>query len=128
MFGRSRPVEWVAPETPRGTALSAAAQLQHAAAVHVRVFLGAEEQALGWLAQTLGWRRERLSRVLGGQVWVALADLEQLLRACRSSVVGVSWMSARVEDRATPARQIVAGYLRDQLHQLDPDVSARERR
>jgi hypothetical protein len=121
-FGRSRMAEWVQPETARGAALMSAARMQHEAAIYVRMFLRAEERTQGWLACTVQWRRERVSRVLGGQVWVSLADLEEMLGACGTSVAGVSWMSAHVDDRATPARQIVATFLREQLHRLDPST------
>lgn len=118
-FGRPGLSDWVPTATRRGEAECAAARLQHSAAFHVRAFLLAEDRTQGSLAEALGWRRERLSRVLGGQVWVTLSDLEQILQACRSSVAGVSWASTPVSDRATPARQVVASFLREQLQALE---------
>lgn len=119
-FGRPGANDWVPTVTPRDEAECAAARLQHNAAFRVRAFLLSEDRSHGSLAQALGWRRERLSRVLGGQVWVTLADLEQVLRECQSSVAGVSWSNTAVQDREAPARQIVASFLREQLQALEP--------
>ncbi|KQQ65322.1 hypothetical protein [Microbacterium sp. Leaf320] len=123
-FGRPGVSDWVSTVTSRGEAECAAARLQHNAAFQVRAFLFSEERSHGSLAEALGWRRERLSRVLGGQVWVTLADLEQVLRECQSSVAGVSWSNTAAQDREAPARQIVALYLREQLQTLEPAAHA----
>lgn len=118
-FGRPGASDWVPTVTPRAEAECAAARLQHSAAFRVRATLLSEDRSHGSLAKALGWRRERLSRVLGGQVWVTLADLEHVLRECQSSVAGVSWSNTAVQDREAPARQIVASFLREQLQTLE---------
>ena len=118
-FGRVDAVTWVPAASPRQKAMLSAARLQHVAALHVRMFLRAEEQTQGQLATVLGWRRERLSRLLRGQAWSTLVDLEHLLDACRASVASVSWASTPADQKSVPAHRIIAAYLRDQLQQLD---------
>ena len=118
MFGRVN-ADWSEPATPQAAARARAAQMQHQAAIHARAFLSSRQQTQGQLAERLGWRRERLSRVLLGQVWATLTDLEEILGACETDIAGITFASLPPSDRFDPMKQIVAGYLRDQLRKIE---------
>jgi hypothetical protein len=87
----------------------------------LRAHLAAAHVTQGEYAESLGWRRGRLSRVLVGQVWVPLLDLEEILDSFDESIATISFDVLPHDQRWGARKLIVAGWLRSQLHALDHD-------
>lgn len=101
-----------------------AAQLHWNVAFAVRTALQSTRRTKSELADSIGWRRERLSRLLTGHARMSTEDLFLLLDA-----VGLDWMALAAELPQPPAARFrhrvktIQWYLKQQL-----DVTEKELR
>lgn len=100
VFGR-RPLPRDLGSAPRNAdtrARWAAAQLQWNVAFAVRTTLKSTRRTKSELADRIGWRRERLSRLLGGHARMSTEDMFLLLEA-----IGADWMALAAQMPQPPA-------------------------
>lgn len=105
-----------------------AAQLQHGVSLLVQRELKQRSLSKAWLAAKVGWRRERLSRLLRGHAFASTADLFLLIGTMR-----LSWQQAALavdpDVRVEKLRRdrLLREYLREELALVEERIVRRER-
>ena len=97
--------------------------MQHQIAIVVREYLAEARTTQGHLAEDLGWRRERLARLLGGQAVMSFQDAALLLSACGQSLLTVAWQSADPDERPLIEFEVLQTYLQRQLGLVEERIS-----
>ena len=124
-FGKDpRNATWPEPPPDRvERARTRAAHIQAAVAERVRLHLEAELVTRTELLRRTGWKRERLSRILNGNIVAGLDDLMLLLDAAGSRFENiVTTGTAEHSDRRQHLNE-VQRYLRDQHRSVQAEIA-----
>lgn len=111
------------PEDPVERARSRAAQVQDAVAGHVLAGLKAGRYKRADLLERTGWGRERLSRLMNGNILAGLDDLMLLLDAARIPFSAVAWPATEEQHRERQRLTDVRDYLALQQRQVQEDIA-----
>lgn len=122
-FGKGG-AEWVAVRTPSQAARMRAARLQHAVSIEVRKHLRARKLNYDDFADIVGWRRDRVARMLIGQIWGSVVDLEELAGACGETLVVMELRAISPEERAVAMNGVITAYLKAEIKRLEAGVES----
>lgn len=115
------------PEDPVERARSRAAQVQDAVAGLVLAGLKQRRYKRSDLYERTGWGRERLSRLMNGNVPAGLDDLMLLLDAAGIPFSAVAWPASEEQHRERQRLNDVRDYLALQQRQVQADIVRIER-
>ena len=111
------------PDDPVERARSRAAQVQDAVAWHVLRGLKEKRYKRADLLERTGWGRERLSRLMNGNVPAGLDDIMLLLDAARIPFSAVAWLADEELHRKRQRLTDVLDYLVTQQQQVQADIA-----
>ena len=116
-FGMLDAPTWGGPDDP--DPVRRAARIQEQVARSVKAHLRATKTTQGALAETVGLPRSKVNRLLSGQDWARLYELERLMGAVGETMASVMWAVSGADRQPQAVRNIIAAYLHEQLAQVE---------